>query len=280
MSGRGVFTGPNARVFVDGVRPHGPDKMTALGALGLSVLAHVVPFLLIVMLIGRVNTGTDLSAVAANLSARITWIPHAGGQSSGTDDGAGTRRQRTVSPSSGEFRARNSHSQRQTISHDPSAMYEIPVVSATAALDVPPGVLSPLTFAGPPDMTSTGGGARGSGGDAGGGNGGGGEGETGFGGDPFHVGNGVTSPVLIKEVKPAYTSEAMRARIQGTVTARVVVLPDGSVAAARIVRSLDPVFGLDREALRAVNLWRFKPGTRGGRPVPVSVDIELTFTLR
>jgi protein TonB len=72
----------------------------------------------------------------------------------------------------------------------------------------------------------------------------------------------------------------MRARIQGTVIVQVVVMPDGSVGVARVVRSLDPVFGLDQEALRAVKLWRFSPGRFGGRPVPVTVNIELTFTLR
>jgi outer membrane biosynthesis protein TonB len=45
-------------------------------------------------------------------------------------------------------------------------------------------------------------------------------------------------------------------------------------------RSQDPVFGLDQEAVDAVKLWRFNPGRLGGRPVPVIVDIELTFTLR
>jgi protein TonB len=112
------------------------------------------------------------------------------------------------------------------------------------------------------------------------GTGGGPGGNTGSGGDPFHVGNGVTPPILIKEVKPRYTSQAMRARIEGTATVEVVVLPDGSVGSVRVVRSLDAVFGLDQEAVDAVKLWRFNPGKFGGRPVPVVVDIELTFTLR
>jgi len=59
-----------------------------------------------------------------------------------------------------------------------------------------------------------------------------------------------------------------------------VVLPDGSVGTARIIRSLDSTFGLDQEAVRTVKLWRFTPGTLAGRAVPVLVEIELTFTLR
>ena len=54
----------------------------------------------------------------------------------------------------------------------------------------------------------------------------------------------------------------------------------GGVGQVQIVRSLDPTFGLDQEAVKAVRKWRFAPGTRFGQPVPVLVEIELTFTLR
>jgi TonB family protein len=52
------------------------------------------------------------------------------------------------------------------------------------------------------------------------------------------------------------------------------------VGQVQVVRSLDPTFGLDQEAVKAVRRWRFRPGTRFGQPVPVLVEIELTFTLR
>jgi TonB family protein len=47
-----------------------------------------------------------------------------------------------------------------------------------------------------------------------------------------------------------------------------------------VVKSLDPTFGLDGEAVKAAKQWRFVPGTRFGEPVAVLVTIELTFTLR
>lgn len=103
----------------------------------------------------------------------------------------------------------------------------------------------------------------------------------GFGGGAYRPGNGITSPVLLQEVRPNYTAEAMRAKIQGVVTLDAVVLPDGSVGQVRVTRSLDPTFGLDQEAQRTVKKWRFRPGTnRMGEPVPVLVEIEMTFTLR
>ncbi len=85
---------------------------------------------------------------------------------------------------------------------------------------------------------------------------------------------------MIREVKPQYTAEAMRAKIQGVVLLEAVVQTDGTVGDVRVIRSLDPVFGLDQEALKAARQWRFVPGRRQGQPVPVLVSIELTFTLR
>jgi TonB family protein len=102
----------------------------------------------------------------------------------------------------------------------------------------------------------------------------------GTGGGAFRPGNGVTTPELLQEVKPAYTAEAMRAKVQGSVYLECVVRADGSTGDCRVVRSLDPTFGLDQEAIRAARQWRFRPGTRFGQPVPVLVTIELMFTLR
>ncbi|HXW05309.1 MAG TPA: TonB family protein [Vicinamibacterales bacterium] len=103
----------------------------------------------------------------------------------------------------------------------------------------------------------------------------------GFGGGAYRPGNGITPPSLLQEVRPNYTADAMRAKIQGVVTLEAVVLADGSVGPVRVTRSLDPTFGLDQEAERTVKKWRFRPGTnRLGEAVPVLVEIEMTFTLR
>ena len=79
-------------------------------------------------------------------------------------------------------------------------------------------------------------------------------------------------PELVKEIKPSYTSEAMRAGIEGNVEVQVVVGTDGSVTDARILRGL-PM--LNEQALAAVRQWQFKP-----LPQPVVTTIELTFRLR
>lgn len=102
----------------------------------------------------------------------------------------------------------------------------------------------------------------------------------GTGGGAYRPGNGVETPKLIREVKPQYTAQAMRAKIQGEVLLECIVQPDGSVGNIRVVRSLDSAFGLDQEAIKAARQWRFAPGTRQGQPVAVLVTIAIAFTLR
>jgi protein TonB len=102
----------------------------------------------------------------------------------------------------------------------------------------------------------------------------------GFGDGAIPGGPGVTLPIPILRATPKYTVEAMRARIQGVAMIECVVMPDGTVGDARVTRSLDRIFGLDEEAIAAAKRWRFRPGLLNGRPVPVMVTIELTFSVR
>jgi len=138
-----------------------------------------------------------------------------------------------------------------------------------------PGVISP-------SAPTTGGAGAGPGTGAGSGTGSGlGPGYGGgTGGGAYRPGSGVTLPQVVREVKPAYTADAMRAKVQGSVWLECIVMPDGSVGEVKVTRSLDPIFGLDQEAIKAAKMWKFRPGMRQGEPVPVIITIELTFTLR
>jgi protein TonB len=120
----------------------------------------------------------------------------------------------------------------------------------------------------------------GSGGDGDGAAAGDGSGSRGFGDGLKLGGPGVTTPVVVLRVTPQYTTDAMRAKVQGVVWLECIVLSDGTVGDVRITRSLDSRFGLDDAAIVAARQWRFKPGLLNGQPVPVAVTIELTFTLR
>jgi len=166
----------------------------------------------------------------------------------------------------------------------PIEQLNIPAVAMNAGEITLPGAIQGI-----PDPTSTslgpgsGGGAgtgRGTGIGPGTGSGLGPGSGGGTGGGEYRPGSGVTTPRILREVKPQYTADALRAKIQGTVMVDAVVLPDGTVGRVEVVKSLDSVFGLDQEAIKAAKQWRFAPGMRQGVPVPVLVTIELTFNLR
>jgi protein TonB len=167
---------------------------------------------------------------------------------------------------------------------EPVAQLNIPAKSLAAAQDSLPGAIEAPP--GPPTLSqgsgSGGGAGTGTGSGVGPGSGSGlGPGSGGgTGGGVYRPGNGVTLPRVLHEERPQYTSDAMRAKVQGTVLLECVVKPDGSVGDVQVIRSLDPTFGLDQQAVVAARKWRFAPGTRLGEAVPVLITIELTFTLR
>ena len=91
---------------------------------------------------------------------------------------------------------------------------------------------------------------------------------------------GATWPRLTREVKPVYTRAALDRKIEGDVEHDCVVKADGTVGECQLVLSLDSVYGLDQEALKAARKWRFVPATVRNRPVPIVVTINLTFTMK
>jgi len=90
---------------------------------------------------------------------------------------------------------------------------------------------------------------------------------------------GLTSPVLVKQTPPNYTTEAMRAFIQGEVRMDCIVEIDGTIRSVRIRHSINPG-GLDDEAVKTVRQWRFKPALKDGVPVRMRVAVVMSFSLR
>jgi TonB family protein len=94
----------------------------------------------------------------------------------------------------------------------------------------------------------------------------------------YKPGDGVTTPTLVKDVKPNYTPDAMRRKVQGMIGLSCIVQADGQVGECRVTRPLDAE--LDQEAVRVAKQWQFKPGTKDGQPVAVEIAIEMSFTMR
>ena len=79
------------------------------------------------------------------------------------------------------------------------------------------------------------------------------------------------------ETKPSYTEQARLAGVEGTVVVYAEITKNGSPENLRILRSLG--FGLDEEALRAVQQWRFEPDPEDEKPSRVAMYVPVRFRL-
>ena len=252
------------------------------GALGASVMSHVVFLALVLFIIRIVPDRIGEAVLPKDMSRDIVWLAEPG-----PGGGGGGGNSQPEPPKAAELPGQDKitvpavkppEPTPEPVQEEPPPLepqMNIPAQTMAAATTTAPGVID----SGAASSTSTG---SGTGTGAGSGQGSGlGEGTGGgTGGGVFRIGSGVESPRLLRSVRPNYTSEAMRAKVQGVVRLEGVVLPDGSVGDVRVLRSLDSVFGLDEEAVKAAKQFRFAPGTRFGQPVSVLVSFEIEFTLR
>jgi TonB family protein len=238
------------------------------GGPGLSLLLHAALLAALLYVAARPSpvAATDTGAATP---IKMVYVARIGlpGSGSGTPDAAKPRMMRAPETAPIQLVPPKS-----LTNAEPPPVATVPAITAER-VDVLPGAPMPL------DGTTVG---RGLGGRAGIGNGPGlGPGAGPGIDDVYTAGNGgVSNPSLIHEVKPNYTIDAMRGKVQGVVIMEVTVLANGTVdpASIRITRSLEP--GLDREATMAVREWRFRPSQLLGRPVASRVIVELGFTLR
>jgi TonB family protein len=94
---------------------------------------------------------------------------------------------------------------------------------------------------------------------------------------PVRVGGNIPQPTKTHDVKPVYPAEAQSARVQGVVIVEAIIDPSGSIANARVLRSI-PL--LDQAALGAVSQWRFTPTELNGQRVGVLMTVTVNFTIQ
>lgn len=95
---------------------------------------------------------------------------------------------------------------------------------------------------------------------------------------PFvRAGAGGSVPSCIYCPAPQYSNAARKVKFMGTVILDVTVAEDGRAKDIRVLKGVP--FGLNQQAIRAVNEWTFKPASSGDRPVAVRVPIETSFRL-
>ncbi len=90
---------------------------------------------------------------------------------------------------------------------------------------------------------------------------------------------GVSNPVLLDKVQPAYPELARKAGIQGKVYIQAIVNSQGVVVNVSILSSTAPDLGFEEAAMEAVRRWKYKPGEQNGRPVDVYFNVAVEFTI-
>jgi periplasmic protein TonB len=295
--GRANVSAGHLSVHVEGAHPADvrflfEEQQKRLGPALIVSLAYHAAMVLFVLLAFRYGPESTTTAVLPEQPNRnIIWLSEPGPGGGGGGGGNQMKEPPRQAKLPGKDRITvpvikppKLEAPEETKAPSPVAQLNIPAQTLAAATESLPGAIEPPP--GPPTVSqgsgTSGGAGTGTGSGTGPGTGSGlGPGSGGnTGGGVYRPGSGVTLPTKLREVKPAYTSDAMRAKVQGTVLLQCVVRPDGTVGDVEVVKSLDPVFGLDQEAVKAAKQWLFRPGTRFGEAVPVLITIELTFTLR
>ena len=97
----------------------------------------------------------------------------------------------------------------------------------------------------------------------------------GWGGEEFVVSQ--EKPELVHYEAPDYPEMARISMLEGTVTVKVLVGPDGRVMQAEILQGVHPM--LNKEALKAAMKCTFKPGKQRNIPVKAWMAIPFRFRL-
>lgn len=93
---------------------------------------------------------------------------------------------------------------------------------------------------------------------------------------PVRVGGRVKAPRLVYRVAPTYPPLARQTHTQGVVIIDAVVDEQGNVVEARVTSGA-PL--LMQAALDAVRKWRYEPTYLNDEPVPVQLNVTVTFEL-
>jgi protein TonB len=83
-------------------------------------------------------------------------------------------------------------------------------------------------------------------------------------------------PVAVKQKRPRYPDKAFRAGIEGTVVVEFTVDVTGKPTNLKVIKSVPQ---LDEAAVETVKKWKFKPATKGGKPVAVVAHAPVGFRI-
>jgi TonB family protein len=94
--------------------------------------------------------------------------------------------------------------------------------------------------------------------------------------EPFLPGVGdVTMPVHISHTNPVYPDAARPEKMDGQVIVEVTVDHEGNATLPHILTSSSPIF--EPPAMASAKTYKYKPATRNGQPVTVTMDLVMVF---
>jgi protein TonB len=93
---------------------------------------------------------------------------------------------------------------------------------------------------------------------------------------PVRVGGRVKEPRLIHRVDPVYPPLAVQTHMQGTVIVDAIIDEHGDIMEVKVV-SGPPL--LIQSALDAVKRWKYEPTYLNDQPVPVQLNVTVSFRL-
>ena len=92
---------------------------------------------------------------------------------------------------------------------------------------------------------------------------------------------GATAPKRIEEsiVQPNYPEKARIARANAAVSIEAIIRADGTIGELCVQKVSKPGMEFDKEAIKAVQQWRYEPATLDGKPIAVRIHIVVSFNL-
>lgn len=84
--------------------------------------------------------------------------------------------------------------------------------------------------------------------------------------------------MLVHRVEPDYPKIMRLGHVEGIIVLSAVIDRNGDVEVKEVLKSVHPI--LDRESVRAVNQWKYRPAKLGERPISVWFTVTVSFKLR
>ena len=89
----------------------------------------------------------------------------------------------------------------------------------------------------------------------------------------------VTTPVLLRQVKPKYPRQALSRHAQARVILGATVDAGGMVIDISVLSCTTPHVRFEDSAIKAVKKWRYRPASFGGESIPVIWKVVVDFML-